>query len=102
LQGAAATINRWRPLILFECCKNGSTFYGSDLTLLVSWLQRQGYSVFTVHGIPVNDTNSNSIFSAGLCWEFVAGPRDNAIALQTLLCDSWTGVMRGHDDQLSS
>jgi FkbM family methyltransferase len=72
LNGSSQCIQKFNPIVLFECANNGASFYGYNLIKLVEWFQAINYFVFTVNGIKVDESNASLIFDNAICHDFIA------------------------------
>ncbi|MGO8791391.1 MAG: FkbM family methyltransferase [Terriglobia bacterium] len=99
LCGGGRLIRECRPLVLFECCNNAAIFYGNALCDLVCWFESSDYKVLTIHGVNVTAESSDAIFRSGVCWEFVAVPRERAEELSHAVREGWQKVLK-RDDRL--
>ena len=82
LKGAESILKKHPPIIIFECGKSGSSFYGTTPEMIYSFLQQMGYSIYLMddflNGKPaLTDKEFGRQFSEELNYYFVAGADRN-------------------------
>lgn len=80
LKGAEGILKKYHPIIIFECGKAGSSFYGTTPEMIFSFLHQYGYCIFLMNdflkGNPaLNAKEFERQFSEELNYYFVADAR---------------------------
>jgi FkbM family methyltransferase len=63
LKGAKGLLSRDKPLLVFECGKGASDFYGTDPHDIFNYLQGLGYQIATLKGFLKNESLSAGAFA---------------------------------------
>lgn len=76
LKGAAQTLKNHKPILIFECGKGASDYYGTTPSAIYDYLDDMGYSLNTLKGFYRSTKNLDkgefvSLFESGDEYYFV-------------------------------